>query len=504
MIRAAHTSLLAALGALLLCLPAAACDDPASPEDSAARVSLSDSTLTLFEGRSDTLAATVLSARGVPVEKARVRWSSSDTSVAVVDSTGVVTARQMGTTRVAAAFPRRDGSVLADSATVVVRAPPADIVVLVQYAFGTLQAGQTADAPIRFQVLDRFRKGVPGVSVRFELKEGALSATSAVTDSLGAVETRITRVPPPGSHMVLAFVEGLGKVGVAILLVDPPLRPVLSSDSVVVSAPGCVGGVIARLFAPDGQEVFFRKPTFTVLDTTVAQVKHPEGARGQYVYQFVEVEARRAGTTRLIASYHGLADTIPVRVASDQVKTFWVEHNRERAELALDDSHRFLPAAAFTACGITVFVKGTSFRSSDERVATVAPDGTVTARGRGTTQIVGTWRDASATLTLDVREYRMVPADTTVAVGDTVRYRLLATDASGVAESIRLALPGATGTAVEARMLHDGNPQAGVPAAIAVQPGESTVSFQVLNFQLLNWYGRHFSGKVRVVERTGG
>lgn len=503
-LRSGRRPLLAVAAAVFLCLPFGGCDGPTSPESAASTLVLGDSTLTLVETRSDTLSATVLTTRGRPLERVRPRWSSADTTIAVVDSAGVVTARQMGATRIVAALRRPDGTVLADSAVVVVRARPDRVTALTFHpATGRLSAGEAVREPVPFLVSDRFGNGVPGIEVGFRMDGGELSASSATTDSLGRVTVYITRVPPPGNHRVEARIEGFVPSvpeGFVNVVVDPPLRVVLSPDSVVIPGPGCSApSVTARLYAPDGQEVTFRAPVFSVLDTTVAQVRFPIFRRGQYADQVMEVEGRRAGATSLVASLGGTADTIPVRVLQDQVKSFSLHHGYDRGELPLGDTVRLAPTAVFAACDATVRVPGTSLRSGDERVATVSPDGVVTGRGVGTTRIEGSWRGLDATLTLTVRDYRLTPADTVVTAGDTIRHRLRATGAQGVAESIPIFLAEAIdGPAVRSVRLPDQT-----LGIVAAEPGEAVVSFRTGSSQILNSDVRRFTGRVMVVPRPG-
>ena len=76
----------------------AACSDSSAPDpDAVRRISIGGLADTVWAGTSDTALATVRDGRDAVVDTATVRWSSSDTSLLVVDSvTGIVTAGGSG------------------------------------------------------------------------------------------------------------------------------------------------------------------------------------------------------------------------------------------------------------------------------------------------------------------------------------------------------------------------------------------------------------------------
>ncbi|MDE2763572.1 MAG: Ig-like domain-containing protein [Gemmatimonadota bacterium] len=109
----------AALTAVLLAallLEACADDVPTAPaEESAPALAMmtEDSTRVVIEphwltldtiGVSDTLTATVLDADGDTIDDATVTWESADTTIAKVDTAGVVTSVEFGKTKVTATY----------------------------------------------------------------------------------------------------------------------------------------------------------------------------------------------------------------------------------------------------------------------------------------------------------------------------------------------------------------------------------------------------------------
>jgi alpha-amylase len=372
---------------LLGLLAAAACDDPTVSGPKAASLRLSADNLSLVAGTADTLAAVVVDTRGNPVAGARVAWSSSDTSVATVDSTGVVRGVRTGTAEVTATTPGQGGTPLAVRSAVRV---------------------------------------LPSV--------------------------RLTFVP----------------------------------DSLVLAAPGCSGQLLAGIQRHTGEELTALNPAYSVTDSTLVSLFRINTA-GTYRGHIRGVQAIRVGTARVIATYEGAADTAQVRVVSDAVRQFYIGGRREagsaleRRAGAPQDTFRLTARAEYAPCSpasdIGTEVPGVSaaFRSLDESVATVDAGGLVTARSLGTARIVGAWRDFADTVVVDVKSYRITPVDTTVFVGDTVRYRAFVKDASGT-ETEAIGGGIGIGSDVASFVFLPGN----VPVVVARRPGVVTIAVGVL------------------------
>ncbi len=385
---------------LLGLLAAAACDGPTDSGPEAASLRLSADSLSLVAGTADTLAAVVADRRGNPVTQARVAWSSSDTTVATIDSIGVVRGVRTGTAEVTATTPGQGGTPL------VVR--------------------------------------------------------SAVR-------------------------------------VLPSVRLTFEPDSLVFAAPGCSGQLLARIRRHTGEELTVLNPAFSVTDSTVVSL-FGINTSGTYRGQIRGVQAMRMGTSRVIATYEGAADTTQVRVASDAVRRFYIGSRREagspleRRVRAPQDTMRLTARAEYAPCnpadhsGTEVPGVSAAFRSLDESVAAVDAGGLVLARSLGTARIVGTWRDFADTVVVDVKSYRITPVDTTVFVGDTVRYRAFVKDASGNETE---ASGGGIGIGSDVASL--AFLPGGVPVVVARRPGVVTIGVGVL--------GNLRPTTLRVVER---
>ena len=154
----------------------------------AAVVVAGDSVRQLADGDTATFTSRVLDGRGHRVTGASAEWRSTDTLVARVDSLGLVRAVGAG---------RAVVSALHDALRTDVRVE----VVLTPSALVTLSgdhqralAGRALAEPVVVQAVTRTGQPVPGVPVVFttEHGEGALMATSAVTDARGRVRAHWT------------------------------------------------------------------------------------------------------------------------------------------------------------------------------------------------------------------------------------------------------------------------------------------------------------------------
>jgi Tol biopolymer transport system component len=142
---------------------------------------------TLFDGQSTALAAAVADANGHEVQDVLVTWSSSDTLVATVDSTGNVLARYPGTATITAAA----GAARGRSRIVVL--PVAAGLEVAAGADQLAVAGDSLTRPLRFRVFDRHGIPVPGQEIRLSLTtgNGVLHADRVMTGADGTARVQL-------------------------------------------------------------------------------------------------------------------------------------------------------------------------------------------------------------------------------------------------------------------------------------------------------------------------
>jgi hypothetical protein len=203
---------------------------------SIASIALSPATITLNgtgSAQSLTVTATLTDASTTPISSG-VAFSSSNTTVAVVDSSGVVTSVTPGTATITATF----GSLLPAQATVT---DVASIPATLALASGNNQSGfvgQQLAAPLVVKATDSSNRPVPNVSVTFSVSAGggAVAQTTVVTDSQGLGSTTLTLGQTPGANSATATAGTLSG------------SPVTFVATAVLPTPGQIPTGTAELF----------------------------------------------------------------------------------------------------------------------------------------------------------------------------------------------------------------------------------------------------------------
>lgn len=176
---------------------------------SVASIALSPGTITL-NGTGDTQSLTVtatLTDASTTSIVSGVGFSSSNTNVAIVDSSGVVTSVAPGTATVMATF----GSLPAAQVMVTDIASVPTTLALLSGNNQTGMASQPLSAPLVVKVTDANNRPVPNVTVTFEVVGGGgtLAQTMVATDSQGLCSTTLTLGPAPGANSATATVDTL-------------------------------------------------------------------------------------------------------------------------------------------------------------------------------------------------------------------------------------------------------------------------------------------------------
>jgi hypothetical protein len=226
-----------ALNGLVMALPLAfllACSDsgfdPGTAPDRAPVVTsilLSHSTLTIEEGSSAVLTATVLDQERRPLANSGVAWNSASAWIASVNAAGQVIGKRQGRARITASVADVRASL--------------EVLVLPLPALMLLPSGDRINAipevqaplPLVVQVLDRHGNAAGGVSVRFSASAGGgVLPDVGVTDDQGIAATAWTLAPGPiDLQTATASVPGLPPVTVTSRATTAPqlVLPMLQS-----------------------------------------------------------------------------------------------------------------------------------------------------------------------------------------------------------------------------------------------------------------------------------
>jgi uncharacterized protein YjdB len=219
-----------------------------------ASVSVLPSTVNLFVAQTSVLAATVRDANGTVVTDRPITWSSSNTSVAGVSTTGVVTAVAPGSATISASAGGRSGS-----ATVIVTLVPVGSVTLAP-ATATVIAGQTT-------TLVPTIRDANGAVVGGRTVSWTTSSSAVATVSSSGVVTAVA----PGDATITATSEG--KSGNASITVIPvPVGSVTVTPATKSLVAGTTTALTATVKDANGNTVTNRPVTWSSSDPLVATV----------------------------------------------------------------------------------------------------------------------------------------------------------------------------------------------------------------------------------------
>ena len=195
-------------------------------------VAVSPDTVSLTAlGQTARLTAEVRDQAGRLMEGVPVSWSSADTTVAAVDSAGLVTAIGGGATMVAATAGKASGAAVAtvmQSAGSVVVSPPADTVALgdtlrlVAEAFDE-NGHRVEGAEFRWSSSDVSVATVNGAGLVAGVAEGAATITAAAGDASGASEITVENPDRAGLVALYNATDGPNWVYAENWLTDAPL-----------------------------------------------------------------------------------------------------------------------------------------------------------------------------------------------------------------------------------------------------------------------------------------
>ena len=356
------------------------------------------------------LAAVARDANGSPVPGATIVWSSSDTAVARVNASGLVTARANGGvtvtasagTSIAATFSLRVAQVVASAQVTPQQTTLSAIGDSIQLGLTTLDANG-------FPVSD--------VSVTWTSSDSRVATVSA-SGVVTAVE--------PGQVTITATVNGgtVQSVTLAVQVwVGPAVQQVIVTPAAdTLAALGESATLVATARTGQGDIVSGLTFTWASSNSSVASVT-PGGV----------VTAVGNGSATITASASGVSGSAAVTVA--QVVSA-VAVTPGTVSLTAVGATQPLAASATDANGHVIANAAVTWFSRDPAVATVSAGGLVTAQANGTTSITATSGAASGTATVTVAQavsaVQVSPDTATLSVvGAVLQMHDTVTDANG-------------------------------------------------------------------------
>jgi hypothetical protein len=176
-----------------------------------------DSLIVLAEGAELQLRARAMDARGYPIAGLEPTWHIDDSSVAGLDSSGLLTARSAGRTMIGAKI---EGVADRTSVSVVT---PASAIALVAGINQRALAGKTLPQALVVRATNRHNAPAASKRVTFRLAEGqgSVDPASAVTDADGRARATWTLGADPGRQTLFATVENVDSALAILAEADP-------------------------------------------------------------------------------------------------------------------------------------------------------------------------------------------------------------------------------------------------------------------------------------------
>jgi len=439
-----HAAAAAAAAALALAA-GSACSNSTSPADSpVATVVLSDSVVTLRIGDEAALTARATQVGGSDLVGRPVFWSARDTNVALVSQSGVISARSVGTTQVAASVEGRTAvarvDVVARPITAVRIEPTSLQLVVGSRQRLTARALNDAGAPVATAIT--WTSETPAVV--------SVSADGEVTAlASGAGSVRAAAGSVAATAAVVVSVVPVARVAVA---------PATSSITV-----GATQQLTASATDVAGATITGRVVAWSSRDPGVAVVS----STGQ-------VTGIAPGSATIVAAIDGQSATATVTVRAVPVAA--VRVTPDNTSVGVGGTVR-LGAVVTDAAGNTLAGRAVSFASNNSGVARVADDGTVTGVSAGTATITATSEGVNGTATVRVTatppatvavaSVRVTPGAASVPASASVQLAAEPRDANGNVLSGR-AVAWSSSDQNVATVTSDGR-------VIGVNPGNATV-----------------------------
>jgi len=366
-------------------------------------VSLANS---LGVGQTTQATAVLRDASGNVLTGRTITWSSSNTAVATVNGTGLVTAAGLGNANIIATSEASTGQA---TVTVVAAPPPPVASVTVSLGASSVYVGQTTQATVVLK--DAGGNVLTGRTVTW-----TSSNTGAATVSSSGL---VTAVGAGGANIVATSEGVTGQSTVTVALAPVASVSVsLGSGSLTVGQTTLATPVLKDA---GGNVLTGRTVTWTSSNSAAATVN----ASGV-------VTAVGAGSESIVATSEGVTGQASVTVTLPPVAS--VSVSLGSSSLAVGQTTQG-SVILKDASGNVLSGRTVTWTSSNSAVATVSSSGLVTAAGAGSANIVATSEgvtgQASVTVTVPVATVSVSLGSGSLTVGQTTQASAVLKDAGG-------------------------------------------------------------------------
>jgi uncharacterized protein YjdB len=358
----------------------------APPPTPVAAVTVTLANSSVQAGGSTTATAVTRSAAGAVLTGRVVTWTSSNTAVATVSSTGAVSALSAGTATITATSEGRTGS-----ATFTVTAPPPAPVstVTTTLAASSVTEGATTQATAVLRAAN-------GNTLTGRVVTWSSSNTTIATVSSAGVVSALKA----GTSTITATSEGKSD-GAVLTVVVPPVATVTLSPTSATVMEGTTGQATAVLRDANGNVLTGRVVTWSSSNTAVATVSSTG-----------VMSALSPGTATITATSEGRSGSGTLTVGATPVATVTVALGSSSINEGVTTT---ATATMRNGNGIVLNGRSVAWSSSNTTVATVSSTGVVTALRAGTTSITGTSEGKSGSATLTVTQVSVGQVTVTLA-----------------------------------------------------------------------------------------
>ena len=374
-----------------------------------ARVTVSPSSVTIEEGGTHQFSATAYTSDNTMISGKTFTWTSSSTSVATINASGLATGVDAGSTTITATV---DG--VSGTATLTVTEPPPVVArVAVRPSSVSIEEGGTHQ--FSATAYDSDNTMISGKTFAW-----TSSSTSVATINASGLATGVDA----GSTTITATVDG--KSGTATLTVteSPPVvaRVTVSPSSVSIKEGG-TQQFSATAYDSDNTMISGKTFTWTSSSASVATINASGLATGV-----------DAGTTTITATVDGKSGTATLTVAESPPVVARVTVSPSSVSIEEGGTQQF-SATAYDSDNTMISGKTFAWTSSSTSVATINSSGLATGVDAGTTTITATVDGKSGTATLTVTEPPPVvdrvtvsPSSVSIEEGGTQQFSATAYD----------------------------------------------------------------------------
>ncbi len=409
---------------------------PPPPPPVVHRVTVTPATPSIAVGETQQFTATAYDSSGTEITGKTFTWTSSDTSVATISTSGLATGKTAGVTAITAEVDDTSNAVRLTVTKPPPPPPPPPVVhrVTVTPATPSIAVGETQQ--FTATAYDSSGTEITGKTFTWTSSDtsvatistsglatgktaGVTAITAEVDDTSNAVRLTVTKPPPP-----------------------PPPPPVVHRVTVTPATPSIAVGetqqFTATAYDSSGTEISGKTFTWTSSDTSVATISTSGLATG-----------KTAGVTAITAEVDDTSNAVRLTVTKPPPPpppppvVHRVTVTPATPSIAVGETQQFT-ATAYDSSGTEISGKTFTWTSSDTSVATISTSGLATGKTAGVTAITAEVDDTSNAVRLTVTKpppppppppvvhrVTVTPATPSIAVGETQQFTATAYDSSG-------------------------------------------------------------------------